>query len=56
MSLYQVYLNIIKIIFILKLYPLGFPGGSVVKNPPANAEDTVSNLLIQGESHILRSN
>ena len=27
---------------------LGFPGGSVVKNPPANAEDTGDTGLIPG--------
>ena len=26
----------------LKIYSLGFPGGSVVKNPPANAGDVGS--------------
>ena len=33
----------------------GFPGGSVVKNPPANAEDMGSNSGL-GRSHMLMSN
>ena len=33
----------------------GFPGGAVVKNPPANAGDTSSNPG-PGRSHMLRSN
>ena len=33
----------------------GFPGGSVVKNPPANAEDTGSSLG-PGRSHMPQSN
>ena len=33
----------------------GFPGGSVVKNPPANAGDTGSSPG-PGRSHMLRSN
>ena len=32
----------------------GFPGGEVVKNPPANAEDTGSSPG-RGRSHMLRS-
>ena len=41
-------------------YPLfkanvGFPGGTVVKNPPANAGDTGSSPG-PGRSHMLRSN
>ena len=32
-----------------------FPGGAVVKNPPANAGDTGSNLG-PGRSHMPRSN
>ena len=32
-----------------------FPGGAVVKNPPANAEDTGS-IPGPGRSHTLRSN
>ena len=48
-------------------YPSGFPGGSVVKNPPANAGDAGSGrfpwrrkwhptpVLLPGESHGLRS-
>ena len=34
---------------------LGFPGGAVVKNPPANAKDTGSSPG-PGRSHMLRSN
>ena len=34
---------------------LGFPGGTVVKNPPANAGDTGSSPG-PGRSHLLRSN
>ena len=33
----------------------GFPGGAVVKNPPANAGDTGS-ISGPGRSHMLRSN
>jgi len=33
----------------------GFPGGSVVKNPPANAGDTGS-IPDLGRSHMPRSN
>ena len=33
----------------------GFPGGSVVKNPPANAGDT-GLIPGPGRSHMLRSN
>ena len=33
----------------------GFPGGSVVKNPPANAGDTGS-LLDPKRCHMLQSN
>ena len=34
---------------------VGFPGGAVVKNPPANAGDTGSSLG-PGRSHMPRSN
>ena len=34
---------------------LGFPGGTVVKNPPANAGDTGSSPGL-GRSHMPRSN
>ena len=34
---------------------LGFPGGAVVKNPPANAGDTGSSPG-PGRSHMLQSN
>ena len=30
--------------FVGFIYTLGFPGGSVVRNPPANAGDGVSSL------------
>ena len=33
----------------------GFPGGAVVKNPPANATDTGSSPGL-GRAHMLRSN
>ena len=33
----------------------GFPGGTVVKNPPANAGDTGSSPA-PGRSHMLQSN
>ena len=33
----------------------GFPGGAVIKNPPANAGDTGSSPG-PGRSHMLRSN
>ena len=33
----------------------GFPGGTVVKNPPANAGDTDSSPCL-GRSHMLQSN
>ena len=39
----------------IKLGVKGFPGGAVVKNPPANAGDTGSNPG-QGRSHMLWSN
>ena len=40
---------------ILKIHPLGFPGGSVVKKPPANARDTRS-IPGPGTSHLPWSN
>ena len=39
----------------LKMVLLGFPGGTVVKNPPANAGDTGS-CPGPGRSHMPRSN
>ena len=39
----------------LKRGVLGFPGGAVVKNPPANAGDTGSSPG-PGRSHMPRSN
>ena len=38
-----------------KSYVLDFPGGAVVKNPPANARDTGS-ILGLGRSHMPQSN
>ena len=38
----------------IKLMGLGFPGGAVVKNPPANAGDTGSSPG-PGRSHMPRS-
>ena len=40
---------------LLKLYRSGFPGGAVVKNPPANAGDTGSSPG-PGRSHMPQSN
>ena len=37
-----------------KKISLGFPGGSVVKNPPASSGDTGS-ILGPGRSHMLQS-
>ena len=42
-------------IFIQKLFFRDFPGGTVVKNPPANAGDTGSSPGLGG-SHMLQSN
>ena len=42
-------------IVLLKMYKEGFPGGAVVKNPPANAGDTGSSPGL-GRSHMPRSN
>ena len=39
----------------LKTEYVGFPDGSVVKNPPVNAGDT-SSIPDLGRSHMLRSN
>ena len=41
--------------YFLKILVLDFPGGPVVKNPPANAGDTGSNPG-PGRSHMLQSN
>ena len=38
-----------------KMHAQGFPGGAVVKNPPANAGDTGSSPG-PGRSHVPRSN
>ena len=40
---------------VLNLNVRGFPGGAVVKNPPANAGDTGSSPG-PGRAHMLRSN
>ena len=42
-------------ISVSKTYMWGFPGGAVVKNPPANAGDTGSSPG-PGRSYMLRSN
>ena len=42
-------------LYVLKITHEGFPGGTVVKNPPANAEDTGSSPG-PGRSHMPRSN
>ena len=39
----------------VKKFPLGFPGGAVVENLPANAGDTGSSPGL-GRSHMPRSN
>ena len=44
-----------SILFNSKIKVLGFPGGAVVENLPANAGDTGSSPGL-GRSHILRSN
>ena len=41
--------------FCSTIHAQGFPGGSVVKNLPANVEDTGS-IPGLGRSHVLRSN
>ena len=51
--------HIVAIFFLVmrtfKIYSRGFPGGAVVKNPPANAGGTGSSPGL-GRSHIPRSN
>ena len=42
-------------IVLIKVYYLGFPGGTVVKNPPANAGDMGSSPGL-GRSHMPWSN
>ena len=58
-SLYLIYAAVRSILhtcYLLKnLYVLGFPGGAVVKNPPANAGDTGSSPG-PGRSHMPRGN
>ena len=44
-----------KCVFYLYLKTRDFPGGAVVKNPPANAGETGS-IPGQGRSHMPRSN
>ena len=46
---------VVKSHFVLKSISSGFPGGAVVRNPPANAGDTGS-CLGPGRSHMPRSN
>ena len=41
--------------WIKNMWYMGFPGGAVVKNPPANAEDTGSSPG-PGRSHMPQSN
>ena len=48
-------INIAEIKHNMKCYLGGFPGGSVVKNPPANAED-MSLIPGSGRSHMPQSN
>ena len=43
------------IIIVTRLIELSFPGGSVVKNPPANTGD-VGSISGPGRSHMLLSN
>ena len=45
----------IAVFVFLKYYVLGFPGGAVVENLPANAGDTGSSPGL-GRSHMPRSN
>ena len=45
----------IPLCFFFKVLYVGFPGGAVVKNPPANAGDTGSSPG-PGRSHMPRSN
>ena len=49
------HMNYISIKMFLKRQKRGFPGGAVVKNPPANAGDTGLSPD-PGRSHMLRSN
>ena len=48
-------LSITKLNLLFKICFWGFPGGAVVKNPPANAGDTGSSPG-PGRSHMPRSN
>ena len=43
------------LVTVLRLAVADFPGGTVVKNPPANARDTGSSLGL-GRSHVPWSN
>ena len=47
--------KILQCYYIIKSDYRDFPGGSAVKNPPANAGDTGS-ITGPGRSHMLRSN
>ena len=47
--------NIISFHLVSEETGAGFPGGSVDKNPPANAGDTGS-ILDLGRSHVLQNN
>ena len=51
----KVYANFASFLFEIRSLILGFPGGAVVKNPPASAGDTGSSPG-SGRSHMLQSN
>ena len=51
----EIHLNCCMYQYINSLFLLGFPGGAVVKNPPASARDTGS-IPGPGKSHMPRSN
>ena len=53
--LYLVFIIHLGLEFYTKIIFLGFPGGAVVENLPANAGDTGSSPGL-GRSHMLRSN
>ena len=50
---FSLYLSQLRLIFLKN--KMAFPGGPVVKNPPANAEDT-GLIPAMGRSHMLHSN
>ena len=51
----HIFLYLLKSLVVTKTILPAFPGGAVVKNPPANAGDTGSSPA-QGRSHVPRSN